>query len=178
MEGEHEAQVSLKYQNREENGPSEAPVRVGRKMEEEKGYLVGFNSRAAIPSALSASQCSHLTQSPPESGDDVPATWTTRFSSHLSPHPDHSSLHFQELRTGLFPQGTASVPAILPPLVCAGTHMGPRLKSFRDREDIIKLCRQGSGWDLDHFPQTERNTSPFFFFPFLQETKFSEFLSH
>lgn len=58
MKGEHKAQLSLKHQNREENGPSEAPVRVGRKMEEKKGDLVESNSRAALSSAPSASQCS------------------------------------------------------------------------------------------------------------------------
>lgn len=95
----------------------------------------------------------------------------------IQPSPAFTSRRPEELRTGLFPQGTASVAAILPPLVCAGTHMEPRLKSFQDREDITKLCRQGSGWDLDHFPQTERNTSPSAP-PLLEETKFSEFLSH
>lgn len=60
MKGEHKAQVSLKYQNREENGHSEALVRVGREMEEKVGRemeekkddLVKFNSRAALPSML------------------------------------------------------------------------------------------------------------------------------
>lgn len=104
MKGEHKAQVNLKYQNREENGLSEAPVRVRRKMEEKRGDLVEFNSRAAFPSAPSASQFSHLIQSPPERRDDVPAIWPTRFSSHLPPHPALTSIHFQEARgTGLFP---------------------------------------------------------------------------
>lgn len=52
MKGEHKAQVRLKYQNRGENGPSEALVRVGREMEEEKDDLVKLNSRAALPSML------------------------------------------------------------------------------------------------------------------------------
>lgn len=168
--------MSFKYQNREENGPSEAQVRVGRKKKEQKGGLIELTAELHSPQHLNAhtSLRAHLRA---EMMSLQLGQQGFLLVYHPTP-PSPASRRPEELRTAPLPQGTASGAAILPPLVCAGTHMGPRLKSFPDRGDIIKLCRQGSGWDLDHFPQTERNTSPFFFPLFLHETKFSEYLSH
>lgn len=105
MKGEHKAQVSLKYQNREENGPSEAPVRVGRKMEEKSGDLVEFNSRAAFYSAPSATQFStslrvHLRAE--VMSLQLGQQGFLLIYLPIQPSPAFISRRPEELRTGLF----------------------------------------------------------------------------
>ena len=186
--------VNLKQQNREGKGPLGAPTRVARRMEGKRGDLAEDKSRGSLssqPSAPSAPQCSRWAQSPPErkmtSGDSDNRSLPTQtgFSPHLSPDPALASIHLQEEPgRGASPQGPGVGACHSPSPVGAQTHMGPRLKSFGDRGGEKKSVSSASGeaagvWIASpRLKETLLFFSFFSFSSFLQETKFSEFLSH
>ena len=79
-------------------------------------------------------------------GQHVPSD-TNRVFSFIPAHcpRQHPSPGGQEEPERAHSPGTlsVSVPAILPPLVCAQTHMGPRLKSFQDQEEKKSVSSAG-----------------------------------